>query len=115
MTPRQIRSRLEQRRDIGRQRLGLVPIAAGEPGDDGDMSSVADARTLSFLSREMALADVRACDRALERLNEGRFGICPDCEQTIAPARLKANIAVMRCIDCQRAEEARERIREDLC
>lgn len=45
-------------------------------------------------------AERRALRAALERLDEGEFGYCEDCGDDIAPARLRANPAVMRCVSC---------------
>jgi DnaK suppressor protein len=40
--------------------------------------------------------------RALEKLNEGTYGICDSCGQPIAPARLRVSPESVLCIDCAR-------------
>ena len=47
-------------------------------------------------------------ERALHRIEDGKFGICEDCGQEIAKARLEALPWAALCIDCQsRAEHRR--------
>jgi DnaK suppressor protein len=38
---------------------------------------------------------------ALERLRDGRYGVCDECEGPIAPARLAALPEVTTCVVCQ--------------
>ena len=44
---------------------------------------------------------------ALERLREGLYGVCEECEEPIAPARLAALPEVTTCLPCQ---DRRERL-----
>jgi len=48
-------------------------------------------------------------DHALERLDEGEYGVCEDCGGSIGLARLQAKPSVSLCIDCQSAKEKRLR------
>lgn len=48
-------------------------------------------------------------DYALDRLNEGSYGICDDCKEKINIERLKAKPSVSLCIECQSKKEARLR------
>lgn len=48
---------------------------------------------------------VRNIDDALERIEEGTFGICEACEKKINRERLKAVPYASLCINCQREEE----------
>lgn len=43
------------------------------------------------------LADV---ERALEKLDEGSYGICDRCGETIAPERLEARPSSVLCVRC---------------
>ena len=42
-------------------------------------------------------------DAAIERLAAGTFGICEQCGQPIAPARLEARLTARTCIGCASA------------
>jgi DnaK suppressor protein len=44
---------------------------------------------------------------ALERLREGLYGVCEECDEPIAPARLTALPEVTTCLRCQ---DRRERL-----
>ena len=46
-----------------------------------------------------------AIDSALKRLEQGRYGICTECHEDIAPARLKALPFAVRCRDCEETIE----------
>jgi DnaK suppressor protein len=51
--------------------------------------------------------------KALERIEDGTYGICDECEEEISEARLKARPVTTVCIDCKRAQENHERLRGD--
>lgn len=46
---------------------------------------------------------------ALERIEQGTFGICETCEEDISIERLKARPVTTQCIDCKTKEEALEK------
>ena len=48
---------------------------------------------------------VRNIDTALEKIEEGTFGVCELCAKKINKERLKAVPYAKLCIDCQREEE----------
>jgi len=48
---------------------------------------------------------VRNIDTALEKIEEGAFGVCELCAKKINKDRLKAVPYAKLCIDCQREEE----------
>ena len=117
----EIRTRLEAdlREAIGRLRQMSGGIAAEElPGAIGDNSPFADevdeiqaneSRELGFATRTMLVERVNRIADALERLSEGEYGVCVECGETIAPARLRALPEVQTCIRCQDRLERLER------
>jgi DnaK suppressor protein len=56
------------------------------------ISSTAAARSIAA-----ALAGV---DRALEKVDEGTYGLCDDCGQAISPERLEAMPSATLCVTC---------------
>lgn len=52
--------------------------------------------------------EVREIDAALERIEEGTFGICESCDQLIPKARLRAIPYAHLCVECKRKEELGE-------
>ncbi|MBW1895937.1 MAG: RNA polymerase-binding protein DksA [Deltaproteobacteria bacterium] len=45
---------------------------------------------------------------ALERIENGTYGICESCSQEVTVKRLKARPVTTQCIDCKTKEEAME-------
>ena len=81
----------------------------------GDLSNVpihmADVGTDNY-ERELMVEliqngeeGLRNIDTALEKIEEGTFGICESCEKKINKERLKAVPYASLCIDCKRKEE----------
>ena len=48
---------------------------------------------------------------ALERVEDGTYGICEDCGQRISEERLKARPVTTMCIKCKRKQENDEKLR----
>lgn len=54
-------------------------------------------------------AELAEIDGALRRLEEGRYGICDECDEEIPIERLKLMPAALLCVDCRSAEEREQR------
>ncbi|MBN2418940.1 MAG: TraR/DksA C4-type zinc finger protein [Deltaproteobacteria bacterium] len=50
---------------------------------------------------------------ALERIENGTYGICDQCEEEISEARMEARPVTTVCIDCKREQENLEKLRGD--
>ena len=80
-------------------------IAIEKSADQMDEIQYAYERDLAIRNVDRGsnlLRDVRA---ALQRVSEGSFGICIDCETPINPKRLAAVPWAARCIQCQEAAD----------
>lgn len=55
--------------------------------------------THASLKRRVAIPFIRA---ALLRMEKGTYGICVDCEDPIALARLETVPGAIRCTECQK-------------
>ncbi len=53
------------------------------------------------------LVELRDVAAALQRINDGSYGICVDCGRPIVYGRLKAYSIAKRCTPCQVAHERR--------
>ena len=65
-----------------------------------------------FRGRRMSLLEqledqLTEVSKALNRIDEGTYGICTNCGQAIMTERLEALPQVELCIECQRKETAR--------
>jgi RNA polymerase-binding protein DksA len=54
---------------------------------------------------KMHLREMRDLEMALERIDNGEYGTCIDCDEPIAKARLDAYPMAKRCIRCQSLHE----------
>ena len=108
-----IRRRLDQNLTAALFRLRQLggAVAVEElPGAIGDNSRFANEideiqasenREISFATREMLVERVKRLSAALDRLNDGEYGVCVECAGRITPARLRAVPEVQTCIRCQ--------------
>jgi RNA polymerase-binding protein DksA len=73
-----------------------APIHPAEQGTDAFEQEF----TLSLLrNQEQALEEIA---EALDRIERGNFGICEECEEPIAKARLQTLPYARHCVDCAR-------------
>lgn len=75
-----------------------------------------DGIPASSYGQEQALTDsleirLAAIDGALERLDQGTYGICSACRSKIPPRRLLALPFASLCVSCQSIEDKRARAR----
>jgi DnaK suppressor protein len=108
-----IRKRLDHNLRAALARLRQVggAVAVEElPGASGDNSRFADEvdeiqanenREISFATREKLVERVKRLSDALDRLDDGEYGVCVECAERISPARLHAVPEVQTCIRCQ--------------
>jgi DnaK suppressor protein len=76
--------------------------------DETDDWAVADSLAeLDIAGLRHALKDLAEVDAALGRMRDGSYGVCIDCAEEIAPARLSAYPTATRCLECQQTYEAR--------
>lgn len=60
-----------------------------------------ESREIECATRERLLGRVNRLSAALDRLAEGVYGTCVECDEAISPARLHAVPEVQTCIRCQ--------------
>ena len=109
----EMRERLERElhRTVQRLRqLGGGTLVEELPGVIGDNSPFSDEiewiqvnrdREISFATRSLLVERANKLAAALERLGDGVYGLCDECGEPIAPARLKAVPEVTTCVRCQ--------------
>ena len=69
--------------------------------DEVDVIQVNEDREMSFATRSLLVERANRLAEALERLRDGEYGVCQECSEAIAPARLKAMPEVTTCVRCQ--------------
>ena len=80
------------------------PCAAGDNtplADEVDVIRLNEDREMSFATRSLLVERANKLAEALDRLRGGEYGICEECGEAIAPARLRAMPEVTTCVRCQ--------------
>ncbi len=119
----EVRDRIEKELGSVMERIrqmGGAVVVEEFPGAVGDNSPFADPteevqvqgeREVSFATRSLLVERANRLAEALQRLREGEYGICEECGEAIAPARLKAMPEVTTCVRCQdRLERSARRL-----
>lgn len=90
---------LKQSRQDASGDLSNVPIHMADVGTDNY------ERDIMIELIQNGEESVRNIDTALEKIEEGAYGVCELCAKRINKERLKAVPYAKLCIDCQREEE----------
>jgi len=95
----------DMREKLPQEGLGKsLPKNLARPFDIGDEGDRADAERTYEVSILLSARDkekVLAIDEALEKLDEGTYGVCGECGDEIGAGRLKAMPLAKLCIPCQ--------------
>ena len=110
---KKFRAILEERRQslITQARKTLesdMVLSPDDRFDEVDQASSEYMQAFSFRlrGREKFLMD--KIELALRKIDEGTYGICEECEDTIALKRLQARPEAPLCIQCKEAQEKEE-------
>jgi DnaK suppressor protein len=77
--------------------------------DPTDRASLEADRNFMLRIRDRESKLIKKIKKALERIENGTFGICETCGEEISVKRLKARPVTTQCIDCKTKEEAQEK------
>ena len=78
--------------------------------DPTDRASLESDRNFELRIRDRERKLINKIREAIERIEEGEFGICESCEEEIGEARLRARPVTTLCIDCKTEQERQEKI-----
>ena len=97
-----MKQELEQQLATMQSRLANIKKDAGHEYS-GDSAEQAQERendeVVDAIGNETAQS-IQAIQRALERIDQGSYGICASCGEEIGKARLKVVPEATRCVDC---------------
>ena len=75
--------------------------------DESDLTVAHIQQNLVFQLRDQEKVKLTQIEEALDKLEEGTFGVCEDCEDEIETKRLDVSPHTQKCIACQeKAEKA---------
>ncbi len=103
----------ERQRLINNSQNALKNDLALSPDDLADETDFAVGiltQSLVFKLRDRERHLLNKISEALLRLDQGTFGICIECEESIEPRRLEARPVSTLCISCKERDERRERV-----
>jgi len=78
--------------------------------DPTDRASLESDRNFELRIRDRERKLINKIREALDRLEEGEFGICESCGEEIGEARLRARPVTTLCIECKTEQERQEKI-----
>ena len=77
--------------------------------DPTDRASLEADRNFMLRIRDREHKLIKKIKSALDRIENGTFGVCDTCGEDISIKRLKARPVTTQCIDCKTKEEAQEK------
>lgn len=76
--------------------------------DYADLATQESDQAFQLRIRDRERKLIKKIDQALERIDEGTFGLCECCGEEIGAERLKARPVTTFCIECKTKMEERE-------
>ncbi len=77
--------------------------------DEIDLASSEYQQSMVFRMRDREKYLLEKIDKALERIEDGSFGVCEQCEDEISVKRLEARPVTTLCIRCKEEQEKEEK------
>jgi DnaK suppressor protein len=107
-------------KELLEQRLNNLMGNAGETldtmskGDDSfpdplDRAMSESSRTIELRKRDRERKLIQKIKQAIQRTEDGTYGICDDCGEEISASRLKARPETTFCINCKEEQEKVEK------
>ena len=97
----------EVRRSMSAQKAAQVVSRLDVPSDEGDLSQQHHEEWIFLNRNTIDMKLLREIADALQRIDQGTYGICMECEEPISPKRLDAVPWARYCVSCQEQIAAR--------
>ncbi len=78
--------------------------------DPTDRASLESDRNFELRIRDRERMLINKIRQGLERIKDGSFGRCENCEEDIGTERLRARPVTTFCIDCKTEQERQEKV-----
>jgi len=102
---------LEKKHELEQElsRLYQEKFSDDQVQDPGDQALSSTMESLRSTMQDTRLGEYRRLNRALEKIEDGTYGICVECDAPISEKRLKSFPNAERCLVCQEEfEEKRQ-------
>ena len=103
-----IRKREEILSEAGKTLSEMTDNSQNVP-DPNDRATLESGRSFELRIRDRERKLLSKIEEALERVEEGEFGVCEECGEEIGLKRLEARPVTTLCIDCKTIQEKKER------
>ena len=113
-----MRNHLVKRRnqllDNSRSKMGEVEeLGSDAGGDSADRAAASLDRDIMVDSAARGSKELRDIEEALGKIDGGTYGVCEECKEAIALARLEYMPNAQYCIDCQEKLETQGLLRSE--
>lgn len=79
--------------------------------DPADRASAESDRAFTLRIRDRERRLIRKIQAAIQRIEDGSYGVCEECGEEISIPRLKARPVTKLCINCKSRQEEGENVR----
>lgn len=104
---------LEEAGKKGEETIEDMTDAMEAYADPADRATAESDRSFTLRLRDRERKLVKKIKEALQRIEDGQFGVCDECGEDIGFARLKARPMTTMCIKCKSRQEEDETLRGD--
>ena len=91
------------------RRKEIQPLESDDLPDEMDLASSEYLQSFTFRLRGREKTFLQKIDHALEKIEEGTFGLCEQCGELISLKRLEARLETTLCIRCKEDQERIEK------
>jgi len=111
MNEQELKDALLKKRDEIQGGGGIKPLQVSMENNtrQGDMADQASGNNEVHIQLKLKQTDAKilqAIEEALRRIEKGTYGVCRDCGEEIAPARLNAIPWTRVCITCKEKQSS---------
>src|SRR5208282_2334337 len=71
------------------------------PKDEGDLANDFSEHWMDTIHHNVRHGELAQIDKALQKIQEGTYGICEECEEPIPDRRLQVRPFATMCVSCQ--------------
>ena len=106
-----LNERLDELLEQANETVDSMSDQKGNLPDPSDRATLESDRNFTLRIRDRERKLIGKIKDALERIDNGTYGICEECGEEISEKRLRARPVTTLCIDCKKKQETDERIR----
>ena len=102
-------SMLDDAKQKGDSTIEDMNVSNENFADPADRATAESDRSFTLRIRDRELHLIKKIQAALQRIEDGTYGICDECGEDISISRLKARPVTRLCIKCKEKQEQMEK------